>query len=565
MSNAREHILILGAGINGCALARELALNAVDVTLVDTADIASGATAYSSRLIHGGLRYLEYRELDLVRESLEERERLLRLAPQFVRPLRLFVPTSRRLGGLTAMLGRALGLKKFSSASRRNVPRGMWLVRLGLWLYDTYAGRIQLPRHAVHQVDANSPVAVNPSKYRWLCSFYDAQVEFPERLVLSMVEDARRAAAEQNVRFEVFTYHRAVLEGKAVTIHDVLSDGPPAKSFEPAAIINATGAWIDETLRRLHVDSDRLIGGTKGSHFFTFHEGLRSGLHGDGVYAEAVDGRPIFLLPLGEGTLVGTTDLPYEGSPTDAVASCAELDYLLSAANNIIADLDLGPKDVEMHYSGVRPLPYVGAKTPASITRRHHLETNASCRVPLYSVIGGKLTTARRLAEETADVVLGQLGRARDRLAGDRSTRERIFPGGELFPDDVKGEDKECLRISQALDFPLEQVQAIWQLCGSRTAAILTELTDQPRDVLDGTALPRSFASWVIDNECVRRLGDLVERRLMLLYHARLSAKSLRQLAALLVEAGNIAADDAAGEVQGCIDRLQKHFGRAVE
>jgi len=560
MGDTRKHILILGAGINGCALGRELVLNGVDVTLVDTADIASGATAYSSRLIHGGLRYLEYRELDLVRESLGERERLLRLAPQFVRPFRLFVPTSRRLGGLGTVLGRVLGVNRLSMATRPDVPRGMWLVRLGLWLYDTYAGRTRLPRHSIHPVGASPAPAVDPTRYRWLCSFYDAQVEFPERLVLSMIEDTWRAAAEQNVRFDVFTYHHAVLDKETVTIHDVRKEGPPVTAFEPAAIINATGAWIDDTLRELHVDSKRLIGGTKGSHFLTFHDGLRSDLHGDGIYAEAADGRPVFLLPFGEGTLVGTTDVPFDGSPANAVAERAELDYLLQAVNDVMADNDLGPEDVAMHYSGVRPLPHVGPKTPAAITRRHHLEENRSCRVPLYSVIGGKLTTARALAEETAGVVLGRLGQT-PRL----STRERMLPGGESFPGSVELEDEECVRISQDLGFQLDEVRAIWKLYGSRTASILSKLTDQSHENLDGTVLPRSFARWVIDNECVRRLGDLVERRLMLLYHRRLSTECLRQLTEMLVDSGHVSASDAAAEVEGCIDRLRDHFGRTIE
>ena len=173
-------MVILGAGINGCALARELVLNGVSVWLVDTADIAFGATAYSSRLIHGGLRYLEYGEFDLVRESLAERTRLLRLAPQFVRPLRLFIPVANRFGGIIESARRFL-LRRSGKSSG---SRGLWLVRMGLWFYDTYAHDPSLPRHQVHRIDDPCAVSIDDRQFRWLCSYYDAQIAYPERFVL---------------------------------------------------------------------------------------------------------------------------------------------------------------------------------------------------------------------------------------------------------------------------------------------------------------------------------------------------------------------------------------------
>ena len=186
-------VLILGAGINGAAIARELLLNRVPVCVVDTADICSGATAFSSRLIHGGLRYLEHGELDLVRESLAERTRLLRLAPQFVKPLRLFIPTRKRFSGLVRAARSFLG--RTSNPTPRPVPRGFWLVRMGLWLYDTYAKDPQLPRRSVHRLDDVHVPRVDAGKYRWLSSFYDAQIVYPERFVLALLEDARRLGA----------------------------------------------------------------------------------------------------------------------------------------------------------------------------------------------------------------------------------------------------------------------------------------------------------------------------------------------------------------------------------
>ena len=554
MSDPPPRVLILGAGINGCALARELALAGVSVTLVDTADVGSGTTAYSSRLIHGGLRYLEYRELDLVRESVEERTRLLRLAPQYVRPLRLFIPAARRLGGFRRVMANFLGVG--SAESARPGGRGMWLVRLGLWLYDRYARGSSLPHHAVHRVGEAETPHVDAGRYRWLCSYYDAQVVFPERLVLAMLADAARLADERGAEFQLFTYHRATLSGVTVEIRpvDAAEDGPAVETLQPAAIINATGAWVDETLRRLHVDCRRLIAGTKGSHLFTRHPRLREALGSDGVYAEAADGRPVFLLPFLDGTLVGTTDLRFEGEPREAVASDAELDYLVEAVNAVVPGVELSRGDVALHYSGVRPLPHTDDPSTAAVTRRHWLEEHAGAAVPLYSVIGGKLTTCRSLAEESAATVLHRLGKRQTATSG-----QRPFPGGEDYPADETAVEAACRQIANRLGFEGEQVCATWRLFGTRTEMILASAGGD-RANLPGTSLPQSVARWSIANEWARALADLVERRLMLLYDQRLSISALRRLVDLLVAAGHVDAADAERHLDDYLRRLSARF-----
>src|SRR5262245_13763728 len=181
-----QPVLILGAGINGAALARELVLNGVPVWVVDTADLASGATAYSSRLIHGGLRYLEYGELDLVRESLAERTRLLRLAPQYVRPLRLFIPVRRRWAGLWGAARRFLRL---GTAGGTSAGRGLFLVRTGLWMYDRFARDPLLPERAVYRADDPRVPGVDLQSFRWECAYSDAAIRFPERFVVALLQD----------------------------------------------------------------------------------------------------------------------------------------------------------------------------------------------------------------------------------------------------------------------------------------------------------------------------------------------------------------------------------------
>lgn len=510
MSNSHTEgpILVLGAGINGAAIARELALAGRSVTVVDTADIASGTTAYSSRLIHGGLRYLEHRELDLVRESLAERTRLLGLAPDFVRPIELFIPVGNRFGGIRPTLARFLLHREPS----RGASRGLWLVRAGLWFYDRYARDKTLPHHAVHRAHAADVPRVASDRYRWLCSYWDAQIPFPERFTVALLKDAEQVAAEIGREFRVFTYHEATLDGREVTVRPAAGrNGESVCRFEPAAIINATGAWVDATLAKLHVPERRLIAGTKGTHLFTWNTSLCNRLGDRGIYFEAADGRPIFVIGLLGGTLIGTTDLPFEGDPATARAEPREVEYLLDSVHDVFPDANITPVDVAWHCCGVRPLPYVDAASPAAITRRHWLHDHAGTPVPLYSVIGGKLTTCRSLAEETVQTVLGKW---------ESTSRERpiLEPAGADFGPHIS-------------------------------------------DVLRDEAAVRR----VIDSEWVTTLGDLVERRLMLLYHQSLSRADLQFLADVLADAGKIAAGQKDAEIERCERRLREHFGLRLE
>lgn len=416
-------ILILGGGINGAAIARELALNKQDVVLVDRADIASGATAYASRLIHGGLRYLEYREVDLVRESLAERERLLRVAPDFVRPLELVIPTESRFGGWRSAAANYMGWKWL--APKKVTKRGSWIVSTGLRMYDRLSQPCSLPGFRT------APRSTTPfgrqsgaAAYRWFCSYWDAQIVAPERFTIALLRDAANVAKENGSRLEVLPYHEVHRDGQDIYLRKSSTPHGHAEAVRPAAIINCAGAWVDEALQCIDISAPRCMGGTKGSHLVTFHAGLKEALGDQGVYAEAPDGRPLFLLPFLHGTLVGTTDLRFEGSPGDAVTDDAEIDYLLQAIESIFPTAGVNKKDIEAVYCGVRPLPYSPKGGAASITRRHWTQHHKDAPIRLWSVIGGKLTTCRSLAEETAAEVLGALGRSFTPLTRERPIAE---------------------------------------------------------------------------------------------------------------------------------------------
>ena len=272
----------------------------------------------------------------------------------------------------------------------------------------------------------------------------------------------------------------------------------------------------------------------------------------------------MFVLPFGAATLVGTTDLPFADDPATAVATPAELQYLVTAVNDLFPDLRLTTADIAQHYSGVRPLPAAGPKTPAAVTRRHWLEPNDDCAVPLFSVIGGKLTTCRSLAEEAAGTILARLG-----LEHRADSRERPLPGGESYPRDGSSLAAEWDRLAARFTLDRSAIETIWSLVGTRAESILAAIAGGAdrfdAACLPGTSLPREFARWIIANEWATTLEDLVERRLMLLYHPRLSRACLEELAGLLVEAERLSVAGLNDAVERTIDRLVRHFGKRLD
>lgn len=563
-------VLILGAGINGAAVARELLLNGVPVWLVDAQDVACGATSRSSRLIHGGLRYLEYGDFKLVRESLAERARLRKLAPQFVERLRLHIPVVRRTGGLIGSALRFLGAARSPFWSRlfgwalRSKRRGLWVIRLGLWLYDRLAPPGDFDRPSVVSRDAAEVPHVNPAVYRWQCVYGDGRMMYPERFVIAMLEDARRLAEQHGVEFRLLTYHRANLEGDIVDVHSVNESEPSVLKVTPAAIVNATGAWGDFTLNELKLSSRRLFGGTKGSHFLTHQPRLREALGDGGVYAEADDGRLIFVLPFGSSVLVGTTDERFDERPEQAVASEDELRYLIDLVNDLFPQAQLTLDDVDMHYSGVRPLPYQAGGKTGAIPRGHWIERNDRGAVPVLTLIGGKLTTCRALAEQVVAQLAGPPNSGRPVLLRRPAvnSRERVFPGGEDYPGDEQSLDRERRRLADKFGLKSAQIQTLWPLYGTRVETHLDECGDTTNGTLPGTAFPLAFVRWVIEHEWVRKLDDLIERRMMLLFQPDLSVETLRGLARLLVEAGRLDASQVDAAVDASRERLRTLYGK---
>jgi len=598
MSIPPAPVLILGAGVNGICVARELVLNRVPVWIIDTHDIAFGATAKSSRLIHGGLRYLEYGDFKLVAESLHERDRLLRVAPQFVTPLRLQIPVRRRFGGFIAAGFRFLGLSstRLGRWIGSGSERGLMTVRFGLWLYDLLARSPMVPRHSVHQTGQDGP-QFPVSEYPWSCAYFDAQMERPERFCVAMLREMEEVARRQGTEFRVLTYHRAVLTEAGIEIGPVTgspTDSPVERMssvtasrgnppltpsplrLSPSLIINATGAWGDWTLKELPVPAPQLLGGTKGTHIFTRHAGLMTALGGDAVYAEASDGRLVFLIPIEFGVMVGTTDDRFEQPPEEAHSTDGEVAYLLKLTNELFPQVDLTEADIYATCSGVRPLPYSDGSKTAAISRGHSVDERTVRGVPVLTLIGGKLTTCRALGEEVSDRVLQHLGVKRT-----ASTRDRIVPGGENYPADRTALEATIAALAAASGERAETCRTVWRLIGNQSVAFFSEkgrsapdsddvvspgptrgsAGASPSPTIPGTALPRRFVERVMAEEWVTTLEDLVERRLMLALEPQLSRETLRSLAELLQTAkpSPLTIDEM---VDRASQRLRTFYGR---
>ena len=374
---ARYDVIIIGGGINGAGIARDAAMRGLKVLLIEKGELGCATTTASTRLIHGGLRYLEHFEFGLVRESLREREILLRIAPHLVRPLAMAIPIYKQS------------------------KRGRLTIRAGMILYDLLSWGKSLPRHRMlSRVETLERwPGLNPEGLVGSALYYDAQVEFPERLVVENVQSAREFGAEALTHTRVTRL--AVEERKVSGVEFVGEDG--VKQFgEARVVINAAGPWIDLVLERAAVQSPKLIGGTKGSHIVV---PAFSGAPANAIYLEArSDGRPVFIIPWNKLYLIGTTDVRFEGDPDEVRCEDWEIDYLLSETNLAIPGAHLTRDEIVSTYSGVRPLPF------QSSTRRHFIREHP--QLPnLLSIVGGKLTTYRSLAEEAVDLIFKKLGK----------------------------------------------------------------------------------------------------------------------------------------------------------
>ena len=453
-------LLVIGGGINGAAIARDAAIRGASVLLVEKDDLAAHTSSASSKLIHGGLRYLEYYEFRLVREALREREIMLRTAPHLVRPLRFVLPHCPAL-------------------------RPHWMIRSGLLLYDLFSIRGSLPRS--RRVGRRDSALHAPLKERRrILSYWDAWVDDSRLTILNAVA-AAELGAEIAVRTELLSarrdgdFWRAELSGGRIVA--------------AAAIVNAAGPWVAEVLNtRLAETSESRVRLVKGSHII-----VPALWQGDQAYVlQQADGRIVFALPFqGAFTLVGTTDIPVE-RPEDAAITADEIRYLCEAADRYFTR-QVVPADLVWSYSGVRALYDDGRADAKAITRDYRLELDPDPGPRLLSVFGGKITTARALAQEALD----RLG-----VEGRRSTSHTFLPGGDLYPDFLAWLETLAGWMPEPLLARLSRAY------GTRLRDMIGEarrLADLGRDF--GAGLYEAELRWLRDREFARTAEDVLWRR----------------------------------------------------
>ena len=397
-------LAVIGGGINGCGIARDAAGRGVSVFLCEQDDLACGTSSASTKLIHGGLRYLEYYEFRLVREALREREVLLTAAPHIIWPLRFILPHHQGL-------------------------RPAWLIRLGLFLYDHIGGRRLLPGTA--SVNLRSDAAGRPLKKNFSKGFeYSDCWVMDSRLVVLNAMDASAKGATIRTRTKLLS---ATRNGKIWTLNLLDKSLSQEYTIQARALINASGPWLDELMPRIsHTASREHIRMVKGSHIIVG----KMFDHDRAYIFQNEDGRIIFTIPYeGDFTLIGTTDVDFHGDPGKVVISEEETAYLCRAASEYFIR-QLSPADVVGSFSGIRPLFDDGKSEAKAATRDYVLKIDTGRdEAPLLSLYGGKITTYRKLAES----VLAKLAPFLPGMSGPW-TEAAHLPGGDFRPDGFAAE-----------------------------------------------------------------------------------------------------------------------------
>lgn len=506
-------VVILGGGVNGVGLLRDLALNGVSAVLLETGDFCGAASGASSRMAHGGLRYLEGREFRLVAEAARERNMLLHNAPHLVKPLEIVVPLNALLRGLPYAGLRFLGL------SKRPGPMSLIALNAGLFLYERFgAVKKALPDHRTILRRAGFPTGI-AADTRAVVSYFDGQILGPEALVMEMLGEAAQAPNVAAINHIGWT---AAPDG-SLTVTDPLT-GKTA-TLRPRALVNAAGSAIDRVNAALGLTT-RLVRGIKGAHLVLDHPALFDRMAGRAFYFDDGRGRMVICLPVGRMILMGTTEIE-TADPADHAVDGAEIDYLLAALNRLFSDIRVGRGDLVAVTSGIRPL-QAGDGNATQAARDHALVEGEWQGRLLLSLVGGKWTTFRSFAEQAADKVLAALGRSRS-----ATTIDRDYPGAGL-PD--------AAALAAATALPLDRIAQLI----ARYGAIATEVaqycaaeTDAETDtaLVSVPDMSRREIGWLTHHRMALSVEDLILRRSGLVMAGQVTPQVIAEIADCMAQA----------------------------
>lgn len=539
-------VLIVGAGINGIGLFRELALQGIDVLLIDRSDFSAGASAASSHMAHGGLRYLENGEFRLVREALDERNRLLQNAPHHVKPLPTTIPI---FGWFSGMLNAPL---KFLRLRDKPGERGALTIKIGLTLYDWFTHRQQtLPRHKL--ISRKKSLQLRPTLNPAIvctATYYDAWMPIPERICLELILDTEALSTQAKALNYVSLQGG---EGDKVILRDELSG--ETLEIKPKIVVNATGAWIDFANSALQQPT-RFIGGTKGSHLVLDHPELHAATLGNELFFENKDGRICLFFPLLDRVLVGTTDIPIE-NPDEAECSEAEIDYMLDMIRLVFPAIKIDRSHIVFCFSGVRPLPYSDAATPGQISRDHSIrltEPGNNINYPIYSLVGGKWTTFRAFAEQAADQILLRLQKTRQ-----QSTHHMPIGGGKNYPHSTASQAEWINALQQQTHLPQARLQTLFERYGTRAAEIAAFMAaDEDKPLLHHPDYSQREILFLATCEKVIHLDDLLLRRTLLAMLGKVTLALIEEIAPLVGQALDWSDQQIRQEIARTIEMLSK-------
>lgn len=550
--SSKVDVCVVGGGINGLSVFRELALQGVNVLLVEQSDYCSGASAALSRMVHGGLRYLENGEFSLVKESLVERDRLLRNAPHYVAPLPTTVPIFDIFSGLGNGIVRFLGL------TRRPSRRGAIAIKAGLGIYDFLTRkRALMPKHRFRSRKttlAKWP-SLNPA-IRSSATYFDAWVSHPERIGIELLRDGLSAGPNANALN--YATIRETGDGNFQLFDGVSGE---IVSIQPRLVINATGGWIDianGTLFPKETQPAPLVGGTKGSHLIVDNSALSESLDGHMIYYENEDGRICILFPYLGKVLVGSTDIRVD-DPGTVRCEADERDYILQSLAFVLPEIKVRPEEIVFQFAGVRPLPASNDSFTGRIPRDHFCTVleGQNGRSPVLCMIGGKWTTFRSFGEMAADMALKRLGLSR-RI----DTTERAIGGGREFPKDRAG---WIAKTATATGLPAGRIESLFERYGTDAAKIARFIVEGPDYALPNTDYSRRELSYLIQTEATEHLDDLLLRRTTLAISGELSLVMVEAVLDLLATEKSWSPKHRDAELTRFLTLMRERHGVAEE
>ena len=535
-------VLIIGGGINGLATLRDLALQGVSVALVERGDFVSGASSASSHMVHGGIRYLENGEFRLVKEAVTERNDLLKTAPHYVRPLQTTIPVYKTFSGIISAPFRLL----ITHGRDKPNERGAVLIKIGLVIYDTFSrSGGTVPRHKF--VGRKKSLAefpeMNPA-LKYTATYYDASMHDPERLALDVLHDGIVAGEG---RATAVNYVSAVGSGDgAVRVRDELS----GEEFDVRAkvVVNASGPWTDLTNGAIGTAST-YMGGTKGSHVVLENEELLAATKGREIFFEHSDGRIVLIYPLKGRVLVGTTDI--DADPAKPVVTTdAEIDYFFDLIGHVFPKIEVNRSQIVYTFSGIRPLPRHDDTAPGFVSRDYRIVQDSQGGLPVLSLVGGKWTTFRALAEHLSTKTLEVLGRSH-RIG----TAGLPIGGGAGFPRSVSARKRWAQ--SHAAGHSPEVVERMLSRYGTRATEVLAALPVDATPLENAPGYFREELAYVAANEQVVHLIDVLLRRTDIAFVGGMTARTLREVAEAVAAPLGWDADRTDEEIAAATDILR--------